>query len=510
MLNRVYIKELLSFKEVDVEFDKGLNIITGPSGAGKSVFMGAILANFGLSNQEAKLCELELNRPKDLESEVYELDDEIVIKAIKKDRVRFFIDGQKISKKALKELFANYVSYISVREKKGFESRALIEIIDNYSIKESKDFLKLIQNYQTLYKEYKEKEAKLKELKEKIKESNERVEFLKYEIDKISSLNPKEGEYEELLTIKKQLSKIDKINQLAARAEEIFNYEDDVYELFEMLNKDSSYFSDAMNQLRSDLEDAKSLSDELAEIDIEEVLNRLEELNALIKRFGTISEALNYLKEKQQELDSFETINEDLSQLEEFITQRKDELNSLANKISKIRQKSAKVIEEKLFEYLKELKLPRAEFIFKECELYDLGIDEVSIDLNGSLVEHLSGGEFNRVRLALLTVNADSKVDEGVIILDEIDANVSGDESIAIANMISKLSKSYQIFAISHQPHLSSKANRHIFINKNNRGSYAKVLSSDERVKEIARIVGGENFDKESLEFAKKILKQKA
>ena len=60
MLNRVYIKELLSFKEVDVEFDKGLNIITGPSGAGKSVFMGAILANFGLSNQEAKLCELEL------------------------------------------------------------------------------------------------------------------------------------------------------------------------------------------------------------------------------------------------------------------------------------------------------------------------------------------------------------------------------------------------------------------------------------------------------------------
>ena len=336
------------------------------------------------------------------------------------------------------------------------------------------------------------------------------MEFLKYEIEKISSLNPKEGEYEELLTIKKQLSKIDKINQLAARAEEIFNYEDDVYELFEMLNNDSSYFSDAMNQLRSDLEDAKSLSDELAEIDIEEVLNRLEELNALIKRFGTISEALNYLKEKQQELDSFETINEDLSHLEEFISQRKDELNSLAKKISKIRQKSAKVIEEKLFEYLKELKLPKAEFIFNQSELYDLGIDEVSIDLNGSLVEHLSGGEFNRVRLALLTVNADSKVDEGVIILDEIDANVSGDESIAIANMISKLSKSYQIFAISHQPHLSSKANRHIFINKDNSGSYAKVLSSDERVKEIARIVGGENFDKESLEFAKKIMKPRA
>jgi len=92
---------------------------------------------------------------------------------------------------------------------------------------------------------------------------------------------------------------------------------------------------------------------------------------------------------------------------------------------------------------------------------------------------------------------------KGVIILDEIDANVSGDESISIANMISKLSKSFQIFAISHQPHLSSKAEQHILVTKDSKASYAKVLNGEERVNEIARIVGGENFNKEALEFAK-------
>jgi len=68
MINRVFIKELLSFKNIDLEFKNGLIAITGPSGAGKSVFISSLLANFGLGNQEAKLCEVEIDRPKGLES----------------------------------------------------------------------------------------------------------------------------------------------------------------------------------------------------------------------------------------------------------------------------------------------------------------------------------------------------------------------------------------------------------------------------------------------------------
>jgi DNA repair protein RecN (Recombination protein N) len=93
-----------------------------------------------------------------------------------------------------------------------------------------------------------------------------------------------------------------------------------------------------------------------------------------------------------------------------------------------------------------------------------------------------------------------------VLIFDEIDANVSGDESIAIANMLLKLSKNYQIFAISHQPHLASKANQHILITKDKDRSKTLVLDKNGRVEEIARIISGEKKTQEAIDFAMKLL----
>jgi len=94
---------------------------------------------------------------------------------------------------------------------------------------------------------------------------------------------------------------------------------------------------------------------------------------------------------------------------------------------------------------------------------------------------------------------------QGILILDEIDANVSGDESIAIAEMIAKLSLAYQIFAISHQPHLAAKAKQHIVVSKVGKYSKAEVLNDEGRVQEIARIIAGENPTPQALEFAKKL-----
>ncbi|HHH19780.1 MAG TPA: DNA recombination protein RecN, partial [Campylobacterales bacterium] len=117
------------------------------------------------------------------------------------------------------------------------------------------------------------------------------------------------------------------------------------------------------------------------------------------------------------------------------------------------------------------------------------------------------GGEFNRVRLALMVVALSGVREGGVLILDEIDANVSGDESIAIANMIAKLSTVYQIFAISHQAHLASKANQHIVVTKQGGSSSARLLDAQGRVEEIARIIGGEKPNQEAINFALKLLK---
>jgi len=124
-------------------------------------------------------------------------------------------------------------------------------------------------------------------------------------------------------------------------------------------------------------------------------------------------------------------------------------------------------------------------------------------------MQTLSGGEFNRVRLALMALSSPQN-HKGVLILDEIDANVSGDESIAIANLIEKLSTNYQVFAISHQPHLAAKATQHILVIKQDNKSIAKVLNKTQRVEEISRIIAGENPTNEAVEFAKKLLEYPA
>ena len=134
------------------------------------------------------------------------------------------------------------------------------------------------------------------------------------------------------------------------------------------------------------------------------------------------------------------------------------------------------------------------------------GLDRVEVTLGSSTTDTLSGGEFNRVRLALMAATISKEAErQGILILDEIDANVSGDESIAIAEMIAMLSSAYQIFAISHQPHLSAKAQQHIVVTKTGEVSKAEVLEDEGRVQEIARIIAGENPTSQALEFAKKL-----
>jgi len=261
-----------------------------------------------------------------------------------------------------------------------------------------------------------------------------------------------------------------------------------------------------MNQLRADFEDIEVLTEELAEVNIEQVLDRLEQISILKTRYGSIEKALEYAKNKKVELRGYQNIEQDKTILESFLEIESTELRILAGKITQYRQKEALIIEKDLEKYLFELKLPPIKFIFNPIILNELGQDRVEINLDGSTASTLSGGEFNRVRLALMVVALSSQKDGGVLILDEIDANVSGDESIAIANMIAKLSSVYQIFAISHQAHLASKASQHILVSKKDGRSRAIVLDKQGRVDEISRIIGGEKPNREAVNFAIKLL----
>lgn len=506
MINRVYIKELISFNKIELELNRGLVVLSGPSGAGKSILMQSILSSFGYTNAEASLCEVLVDKPSKLKSDAFTLEEEIALKVLKKGNVRYYLDGQNISRKMLNELFSPFVQYLSVRDRSGFESHELITLIDNSLNVSDKAFQRMLKEYTKRYAIYKKKVDELQRIKQDEAKLAELIEFTAFEIDKIESINPKVGEDEELVRVKQQLSRIDKVNNALNHANQIFEFEESVSEVYRLLDKDESSFAEMMNQLRADFEDIESLSEELAEVDIEAVLDRLEKISSLKTRYGSIEEALQYAETKRQELAGYQNIEQDKSMLESFLTMEFAELTTMAGRMSQARQNEAKQLEKALAKYLNELKLPPLEFLFDRVGLYELGQDHVEVNLNGSSASTLSGGEFNRVRLALMVVALSGVKEGGVLILDEIDANVSGEESIAIANMIAKLSIVYQIFAISHQAHLASKANQHILVTKNEGVSSAKLLDKQGRIDEIARIIGGEKPNDEAVSFARKLV----
>jgi DNA repair protein RecN (Recombination protein N) len=508
LVERLYLRDLVTFKTLELTFEQGLVVFSGPSGAGKSVLISAILAAFGYPvRSHAALCEVTVNKPAKLQHEAYELGEEVVLRTLKKEKLRYFIDAQGIPKKSLSVLFSPYIRYLSARDQSGMDSAALIGMIDRYLAGSDKAFRKLRKEYKKRFATYRQKAAQLEKMKADEASLAERMEFVRYEIEKIEHIDPKPEEEEELLRVKRQLSRIDKVKAALDAASGIFSFEQHVEEVYRLLEKESSVFSEAMNQLRADFEESEALADELAEVDVEEVLERLGALTSLKNRYGSIEEALVYKAQKQKELDAYTHVGQDKSMLEQFLQVEYAELMILAQRISSARRQTAKALEAILREYLGSLKLPPLTFLFDTVALGEDGVDAVGIHLNGSGVDTLSGGEFNRVRLALMAaaLPQDGKRAEGVLVLDEIDANVSGDESIAIAKMIEKLASVYQVFAISHQPHLASRAHQHILVTKEAEESGAKILDEAERIAEIARIVGGEKPNAQALAFAREL-----
>ena len=511
MVERLYLRDLVTFKHLELTFEQGLVVFSGPSGAGKSVLISAILAAFGYPvRSHAALCEVTVKKPVKLRHEAYELGEEVVLRTLKKEKLRYFIDAQAISKKSLNTLFAPYIRYLSARDQSGMESASLIGMIDRYLAGSDKAYAKLRKEYKKRFATYRQKAAQLEKMRADEATLAERMEFARYEIEKIERIDPKPEEEEELLRVKRQLSRIDKVKAALDAANGIFAFEQHVEEVYRLLEKESAVFSEAMNQLRADFEESEALADELAEIDVEEVLERLGELTSLKNRYGSIEEALAYKAQKQKELDAYTHAGQDKSMLEQFLQAEYAELMILAQRISSARRQTAKALETILKSYLESLKLPPLTFLFDTVSLGEDGVDSVGIYLNGSSVDTLSGGEFNRVRLALMAaaLPQNGKRAEGVLVLDEIDANVSGDESIAIAKMIEKLASVYQVFAISHQPHLASRAHQHILVTKEAEESGARVLDEEGRIAEIARIIGGEKPNAQALAFAKELRNQ--
>lgn len=509
MIDRVYLENCLSFERVELDFQNGLNVFTGPSGAGKSILMEAILSLFSLSDVKSKLGEVTLTNS-NIKNEAFDIstNDDIVIKTIKKEKVRFFLNNQTISKKKLNEFSSKLIKHLNLKDTSDFQSTKLISFLDTLAIKKDKNFKNIKEKYDELYKELKEVNQKLEKIYSDESKLEDLKEFAKFEIDKIEAINPKVDEYDELNEIKKKLAKKDKVEDAIKEASLVLNYNSSVNNALELLEIDSSFFDDTMNELTNIFEKFNDSLYELEDIDIENVLDRIEKLSSLQKRFGSIKECLEYKEEKIKELESYENISFEKTKLIKKQEELQNSIKVLAFDLSVSRKKVSLLLEEKINKYLKDLYLSNAKILFEEKELDKSGIDLIKFELAGVSLETISSGEFNRLRLALLTSMSEFDiVDNGVLFLDEIDANLSGKESEAISKVLTKLAKSYQIFAISHQPQLTSSSNQHFLVDKKDGKSIVKKLDNQGRINEISRMISGEKITEEAVKFAKNLLK---
>ncbi len=507
MIERFYLKEYLSFKNVEIAPKAGLVVFTGPSGSGKSILMKSILSSLGSDTCEASLCESSVTWDINNDALGIENEDINTFKYIKRGKSRYFINNQSISKKSISKLASNYLRHLSLKDFSDFENENLLSILDNRIQNSFHDIFKLKEEYKKTFFEYKKVKAELSILEKEEKKIEELKEFASYEISKIQEIDPKVSEDEELLKVKKELSKKEKILEKISLANAIFESEYLVSNAIEALEIDSSFFDDSMNELRAVFETTQTRLNALEDVDIEDILNRIEEIAGLKKRYGSVEEALSYKEQKIIELQKYENIEITKDELIKKEKKLNFDLKKLSSSLSKLRAKELPAFKDDLNIYLKDLYLRDAQVFLEEIELSEYGGDKISIKLNNTQLQKISTGEFNRLRLAILVLRSKfMSSNGGILMLDEIDANLSGEESMSVAKVLRQLSKYFQIFVISHQPQLTSMGEQHFLIYKDKNESKVKELNTEQRVSEIARIISGEDISKEARSFAKELL----
>ncbi len=507
MIERFYLRSCLSFDEVSIDLKPGLVVFSGPSGSGKSVFMRAVLASFGLDDPLAALSESAVTWPVDEEETGLLNESPNILREVKKEKTRYFFNGQAVSRAAMSGISRRHLRHLSLKDYSDFESDALLEMIDAKAAEKEDGHPAHLEQYRRDFLHLKQVEQERHRLEHDERKLREQEEFARFEVARINDVNPVPGEYDALLEIKKNLSKKEKLEEKIAQAQGVFEYEYLVSDVLESLDIESAFFDDAMNELRTRFDSARERFDELENTDIESVLDRLELLSDLKRRYGGIEEALVYRDEKQKELEVYESLEEHVAALKKEQEALLAALTRSAAAISQTRKEVLGGLNGSVNGYLRQLYLDGAELTLTQEGFGPRGRDSAALQLKGAPLQQISAGEFNRLRLALLAVKSEGmRGEQGVLMLDEIDANLSGEESMSVAKVLRTLSRHFQILVISHQPQLTAMGEQHFLVSKGEYSGVRELGTPEERIEEIARIVSGERISEKARHLARELL----
>lgn len=556
MLNSLYIENFAIIDKINVDFTNGLNIITGETGSGKSILIEAFELLLGQRFNksfvrdsskktivEATFTIADNSKIKFLEDMGYNVEDGVIIisrivdtnlKSINK------LNNRSITLNTLNELMSKFVD---IHGQNGTQSLLnkdfYLDLIDSFDKEETikiktelSEILNNIAEYKKAYKSFNISNE----------EKDRQLDIINYQIDEISQIDLENLDEEEL---ENEYNKLSNVNLIKNNIGEILNMysdenynEQDINTMFNIVlsKMDSiSEFDNEVNSFKQDLDKIYYDMDDLFsrissysssiyqdEFKLNDLENKIAIITNLKRKYGkSIDDIISFRQNLERRLKELNEITENKRKFKELIDSDKKKGLELSDKLHKIRKEIVSKLEKLIVQNLKDLNMKHADFEVKFEKLSDFnekGYDSLDFMIKTNLGQDLkpmssiaSGGEISRIMLGFKSVISDFE-DINTLIFDEIDTGISGRTALVVGEKLIDLSKDKQVISISHLPQIASLSDNHILIEKidcnNETKSILKVLTPEEKVNEISRLIGGINITETTIEQAKLMINQ--
>lgn len=552
MLLELHIKNFALIDKVDMNFAKGLNILTGETGAGKSILIDSV--NFILGDKQSKDI---IRRGQEsayveaiFENDSKEIGDLLGENGIDKEDILIIsreinINGRSISRingRTVTIGFLKQIGSLLVDLHGQHEHQSLlyesghIDILDSFC---NEDFWKTKKEYQTLFTKNKEIEKKLEELTRDEQFKLRKLDLLTFQIEEIEVAKLKVGEdielskrklilsnsekifstlnlaYEKLYENREGEGAYDNIGRSISNLEAISGFDEKLKEMYDNLFDIYYRLNDVTSNIREYIDHIEFDPKELDEIE-----NRLDIVNKLKKKYGaSIEEILIFCSKAAEELEHIQKSDELINTYNKERESNFARLLKLSEKLTNIRKTASETLEKQIEGELSYLGMDKAIFkvmMNKKESLYENGQDEVYFFMTANPGEPLrqlskvaSGGEMSRIMLAIKSVIAD--IDKiPTLIFDEIDIGISGRTAQAVAEKMWQISSKHQILSVTHLPQIASMADNHFKIQKNVNEDITTTtvnkLNNDNQIDELARMLSGSTITELTRNHAREVL----
>ena len=549
MLKRLSISNYALIDQLEIDFEKGLTIITGETGAGKSIILGALSLILGERADSSSIRDKErktvVEATFDIEDYALEFffrdndldyfDDELIVRREinPNGRSRAFVNDGVVGLATLKELMTRLVDIHSQHSNMLLSRSAFqLSILDNIAGHDEE-----LSEYHNVYNEYKSTERQLQELRDNYDRNRSEEDYLRFQLNQFQETNLRPDEDEGL-------------EQQQRRLANATSLKEDLWKVINTLNSEDNSLIDQLQEVRTTLAAAEENLDEVAGMS-ERVSNALIDLKDIAQSVSAIDESLNSdpaaLQQVEERLNAIyslerkhnvKTVNELLklqevyehrlaaidsseeriSEIQEMLENQHAEALQLAQVISDNRKKAAGEFASTLQPLAQNLGMKNLQFNidFKPVELNANGCDSVeflfAFNKNQKLMpvkDTASGGEISRLMLCIKSVIART-MNLPTIIFDEVDTGVAGEIAHKIGDMMGEISHKIQVIAITHLPQVAAHGDSHLRVFKTDTATQTVTgvqrLDDEEHVTEIARMLSGSELNKAAIDNARALI----